>query len=115
MFFLVVIVRSDMCVLLYFCGLCVLCFCILVVKDSAWPKVNSIRVEKKRKALLLFLSQVGVSPKEAEDCTQHRILSGWIFEILSCFVRFVLQDHRFEKSQEHNLDCEFSFLNRIQY
>ena len=60
MFFLVVIV-SDMCVL-YFWGLCVLCFCILVVKDSAWPKVNSIHVEKKRKALLLFLSQVGVSP-----------------------------------------------------
>ena len=114
MFFLVVIV-SDMCVL-YFWGLCVLCFCILVVKDSAWPKVSSIiRVEKEESVVVVSLTGRCVSPKEAEDCTQHRILSGWIFEILSCFVRFVLQDHRFEKSQEHYLDCEFSFLNRIQY
>ena len=62
MFFLVVIV-SDMCVL-YFWGLCVLCFCILVVKDSAWPKVSSIiRVEKEESGVVVSLTGRCVSPK----------------------------------------------------
>jgi hypothetical protein len=98
---------------LYFWGLCVLCFCILVVKDSAWPKVSSIiRVEKEESVVVFSLTGRCVSPKEAEDCTQHNS------ERLDFWDSLLLRSsgfHRFEKSQEHYLDCEFSFLNRIQY
>ena len=46
-----------MCVICM-CGLCVLCFCILVVllKVSAWPKVNSICVEKEESVVVVSLT-----------------------------------------------------------